>query len=99
VTVISDLSVGLDPPAPNHIRQLNRFLQRKRLVAWFMDVHPAAVRFGRALPALFPVHELRVVLHGGGAVERPWSIAFNQGAFFLSSLQWNLRNTNESRIL
>ena len=99
VTVISDLSVGLDPPDPNHIRQLNRFLHRKRLVAWFMDVHPTAVRFGRALPALFPVHELRVVLPGSGAVERPWSIAFNQGAFFLSSLQWNLRNTNESRIL
>ncbi|HXH12392.1 MAG TPA: type I-D CRISPR-associated helicase Cas3' [Alphaproteobacteria bacterium] len=97
VTIISELSVCVDPPAPT--RQLNRFLQRKRIVAWFLDVHPAAVRLGRGLPALFPVHELRVVLPGGGTIKQPWSIAFNQAAFFLSSLEWKLSKENETFVV
>ena len=96
VTVISGLTVVTDPPSP--LRQLNRFLQRKRLVAWFIDTHPTTVRFGRMLPALFAVHELRVVLPGGKMSQAKWSIAFNQSAFFLSSLYWKI-NASADRAL
>lgn len=97
VTVISGLTLATDPPAP--LRQLNRFLQRKRLVAWFLDTPPAAIRFGRALPALFAVHEFRVILPGGNVSKGRWSIAFNQSAFFLSSLYWKMNGPNESLIV
>ena len=96
VTVISGLTMATDPPAP--IRQLNRFLQRKKLVAWFIDTAPATIRFGRALPALFAVHELRVALPGGKVSQAKWSIAFNQSAFFLSSLYWKLDRKAEALI-
>jgi len=96
VTVISGLTVVTDPPAP--IRQLRRFLQRKKLVAWFIDCPPAAIRYGRMLPALFAVHELRVVLPGGKVSQAKWSIAFNQSAFFLSSLYWKTSGQAEALI-
>jgi hypothetical protein len=97
VTVISGLTLVSDPPAP--LRQLNRFLQRKRLVVWFIDTPPATIRFGRTLPTLFAVYELRVILPGGKTSSSRWSIAFNQSAFFLSSLYWKLRGTSEALIV
>jgi hypothetical protein len=86
VTVISGLEVVTEPGLP--LRRLNRHLQRKQIVAWFADVHPAAVRFGRALPPLFALYELRVRRPGGALSEQPWSIVFNQDAFFVNSLGW-----------
>jgi len=86
VTVISGLEVVTDPGLRLH--RLNRCLQRKQIVAWFADVGPAAVRFGRALPPLFAVYELRLRKPGGRLSEQPWSIVFNQDAFFVDSLGW-----------
>jgi hypothetical protein len=86
VTVISGLEVVTEPGL--HLSQLNRHIRRKQIVAWFADVHPAAVRFGRALPPLFAVYELRVRQPGGALSEQPWSIVFNQDAFFVDSLGW-----------
>lgn len=86
VTVISGLEVVTEPGL--RVRRLNRHLQRKQIVAWFADVHPAAVRFGRALPPLFAVYELRLRKPGGRLSEQPWSIVFNQDAFFVDSLGW-----------
>src|SRR5262249_47246766 len=97
VTVISGLTLATDPSAP--LRQLNRFLQRKRLVAWFLDTPPTAILFGRALPALFAVHELRVILPGGNASRSRWSIAFNQSAFFLSSLYWKMDKSSDEALI
>ena len=97
VTVISGLTLVTDPPAL--LRQLNRFLQRKHLAAWFIDSPPSAIRFGRALPALFSVYELRVILPGGKASNSRWSIAFNQSAFFLSSLYWGKSGSSETLIV
>lgn len=91
VTVIEQLAIRTDPPAPT--RLLERLLRRKRIVAWVMDVHPSSIRYGRALPPLFAVYELRVIRVGGGYTSQPWSIAFNQDAFFLDSLFWNLRKS------
>lgn len=86
VTVISGLEVVTDPDL--RLPRLNRHLRRKQIVAWFADVHPAAVRFGRALPPLFAVYELRLRRPGGRLSEQPWSIVFNQDAFFVDSLGW-----------
>jgi len=86
VTVISGLEVVTEPGL--RLRRLNRHLQRKQIVVWFADVHPAAVRFGRALPPLFAVYELRLRKPGGRLSEHPWSIVFNQDAFFVDSLGW-----------
>jgi len=86
VTVISGLEVVMEPGL--RLRRLNRHLQRKQVVAWFADVHPATVRFGRALPPLFAVYELRLRSPGGGLSEQSWSIIFNQDAFFGDSLGW-----------
>ena len=97
VTVVSGLTLVTDPPVL--LRQLNRFLQRKRIVAWFIDIPPSTIRFGRALPALFAVYELRIILPGGKSSSSQWSIAFNQNAFFLSSLYWKLRGTSEALIV
>jgi CRISPR-associated endonuclease/helicase Cas3 len=97
ITVISGLSLATDLPAP--LRQLNRFFQKKRLVSWFTDSPPSTIRFGRALPALFSVYELRVILPGGKASNSRWSIAFNQTAFFLSSLYWRKSGLNEAFII
>jgi hypothetical protein len=97
ITVISGLTLATDLPAPLH--QLNRYLQKKRLVAWFTDSPPSTIRFSRALPALFSVYELRVILPGGKASNSRWSIAFNQSAFFLSSLYWRKSSLSEAFIL
>jgi len=97
VTVIEQLAIGTDPPAPT--RLLDRVLRRKRIVAWVMDVHPSHIRFGRALPPLFAVYELRVIRAGGSYTSQPWSIAFNQDAFFLDSLFWNLRRSTDVLIV
>jgi CRISPR-associated helicase Cas3 len=97
VTVISGLTLITDPPAP--LRQLNRFLQRKRIVVWFIDTPPSTIRFGRALPALFAVHELRIILPGGITSNSQWSIVFNQNAFFLSSLYWRSHGSSEALIV
>lgn len=93
VTVLQGLEIRTDPPV--HLRLLNRTLRRKRMVAWVMDIHPTGIRFGRALPPLFAVYELRLLRPGGGPYAHPWSIAFNQNAFFLDSLRWNLRRIGD----
>ena len=97
VTVISGLEVATEPGLP--LRRLNRHLGRKRIVAWFADVHPAAVRFGRALPPLFAVYELRVRKPGGQLSDQRWSIAFNQDAFFVDSLGWRKEQREDSAIM
>ncbi|MEW6045884.1 MAG: type I-D CRISPR-associated helicase Cas3' [Bacillota bacterium] len=97
VAVFEGLEVCTDPPSPT--RLLNRTLRRKRLVAWVTDAHPASIRFGRALPPLFAVYELRAIRSGGGLNPAPWSIAFNQNAFFLDSLWWNLRCSPDAIIV
>lgn len=86
VTVISGLEIATEPEV--HIRLLNRFLRKKRIVAWFVDRHPASIKLGRTLPPLFEMYELRVRRIGGGLSDQRWSIAFNQDAFFVDSLGW-----------
>jgi len=86
VTVISGLKIVTEPGVQS--RRLNRHLRRKKIVAWFADIHPAAVHFGRALPPLFAVYELRVRKPGGQLSDQRWSIVFNQDAFFVDSLGW-----------
>jgi len=86
VTVITGLQLVTEPST--RLRGLNRLLRRKKIVAWFMDKHPASIKLGRALPHLFAVYELRVRLAGGALSDAVWSIAFNQDAFFLDSLGW-----------
>lgn len=87
VTVVQGLEVqSTDSPLP--LRGLNRLLRRKRVVAWFVARHPAAIKLGRALPPLFEVYELKV-RRPSGALSEGWSIAFNQNAFFLDSLGWS----------
>lgn len=97
VTVISGLEVVTEPGLP--LRRLNRHLRRKEVVAWFADVHPAAVRFGRALPPLFAVYELRLRGPGGGLGQQPWSIVFNQDAFFVDSLGWQRESREDQAII
>ncbi|MGC8960764.1 MAG: hypothetical protein ACP5OO_13485, partial [Chloroflexia bacterium] len=86
VAVIEGLEVATDPPVC--LRRLNKHLRGKQIVAWFVDRHPASIRLGRALPPLFEIHELRVRRPGGGLSPSPWSIVFNQDAFFVDSLGW-----------
>jgi CRISPR-associated endonuclease/helicase Cas3 len=86
VTVISGLEIVTEPMI--HLRRLNKRLRKKRLVAWFVDRHPASIKLGRALPPLFEIHELRVRRLGGALGDQRWSIAFNQDAFFVDSLGW-----------
>ncbi len=98
VTVIEGLEVVTEPGIP--LRRLNRHLRRKRIVAWFIDRPPAAIQLGRALPPLFEVHELRVYRPGGAPSPTPWSIVFNQDAFFVDSLGgWKERRTGDAIIL
>jgi hypothetical protein len=86
VTVVSGLELVTEPEV--RLNRLNRHLRRKRIVAWFVDRHPASIKLGRALPPLFEIHELRVRRVGGGLSSTPWSIAFNQDAFFVDCLGW-----------
>jgi CRISPR-associated helicase Cas3 len=86
VTVISGLEVATNPEV--RLRRLNSHLQRKQVVAWFVDRHPASIKLGRALPPLFEIFELRVRRPGGGLSPTTWSIAFGQDAFFVDSLGW-----------
>ncbi|MFN3761933.1 MAG: type I-D CRISPR-associated helicase Cas3', partial [Anaerolineae bacterium] len=84
VFVIEGLEVWTEPEV--RLLRLNKRLCRKKLVAWVIDSHPAAIRLGRSLPPLFEVYELRLRRLGGSLSPSPWSIAFNQNAFFLESL-------------
>jgi CRISPR-associated helicase Cas3 len=93
VTIISGLRLLTDPPVS--LRRLERLLGRKAIVAWFIDQHPTAIRLGRSLPHLFAVYELRVRRAGGALSDAVWSIAFNQDAFFLDSLYWDLKDNDE----
>lgn len=86
VTVIEGLEIAIDPAVP--LRQLNRHLKRKQIVAWFIDRHPASIKLGWGLPPLFEIYELRIRRPGGSLSSTPWSIAFNQDAFFVDSLGW-----------
>jgi len=97
VTVLEGLEIVTEPDLLLH--RLKRFLRRKRIVAWFMDVHPAAIKFGRALPPLFAVYELRVRRPGGALSDQVWSIAFNQDAFFLDSLGWYRQQQEDEAII
>jgi len=98
VTVIEGLEVATEPEI--RLRRLNRHLRRKQIVAWFTNRHPTSIQLGRALPPLFEVHELRVRRPGGGLSDTPWSIVFNQDAFFVDSLGWwKERRTQDAIIL
>ena len=83
--VVQGLQVRTDPPV--RLRLLNKLLRKKAIVAWFMDKPPAQIQIGRSLPHLFAIYELHVDM-GGGAPDKNWTIAFNQNAFFLDSLNW-----------
>ena len=95
--VLEGLTLATDPPAP--IRLLNRLLERKQVVAWIIDSPPNTIKFGRALPPLFEVYELRINRAGGQPISRPWSIAFNQDAFFLDSLWWRETRSGDPIII
>ncbi|MBN1815256.1 MAG: type I-D CRISPR-associated helicase Cas3' [Anaerolineae bacterium] len=95
VTVVSGLEIVTDPEL--RLPRLQRHIRRKKIVAWFIDRHPASLKLGRALPPLFEVYELRVRRIGGKLSETPWSIAFNQNAFFLDSLRIGFGRTRDWR--
>jgi CRISPR-associated endonuclease/helicase Cas3 len=97
VTIISRLELVTDPEV--RLRQLNRHLQRKHIVAWFVDRHPTSIKLGRALPPLFEIYELRVRRVGGRLSDTPWSIAFNQDAFFVDSLGWHQQQKQDRAII
>lgn len=97
VTVISGLELITEPRV--WLRRLNRHLRRKRIVAWFVDRHPASIKLGRALPPLFEIYELRVRRLGGALSDQKWSIAFNQDAFFVDSLGWWRQQREDSAII
>ena len=98
VIVLQELEVYTDPGVS--LRRLNRHLCQKKLVAWVMDTHPAAIRLGRSLPPLFEVYELRLRRLGGSLSRSPWSIAFNQNAFFLESLGgWRVQREEPAIVL
>ncbi len=86
VTVLNGLEIVTEPEA--RLRQVNKRLRKKRVVAWFVDRDPASIKLGRALPPLFEIYELRVRRLGGALSDQRWSIAFNQDAFFVDSLGW-----------
>jgi CRISPR-associated endonuclease/helicase Cas3 len=95
VAVVSGLEVITDPEL--RLPRLQRHLRRKKIVAWFMDRHPASLKLGRALPPLFEIYELRIRRIGGNLSATPWSIAFNQNAFFLDSLGIGAGRTRDWR--
>lgn len=98
VTVLTGLQLYTEPYT--RLSLLNRLLKRKKIVAWFVDRHPSAIKLGRALPHLFELFELRVQRPGGAPSKSSWSIAFNQDAFFLDSLNWyTARKMSEAIIL
>ncbi len=92
VSVIQGLSIATDD-VNLPLALLNKTLGRKKLTAWTIDQNPASIKFGRALPPLFTVSELRVMRPGGMPYKDPWSIVFNQDAFLLDSLPWNTSRT------
>lgn len=96
VTVVQGLRLATDPPTRLH--GVNRLLRRKQIVAWFVDKHPLVVKLSRALPHLFALYELRV-LRPGGAQTDIWTIAFNQDAFFLDSLNWYFEQRQSEAII
>ncbi len=97
VTVVSGLEICMEPEV--RLRRLNRHLRKKRIVAWFVDRHPAAIKLGRALPPLFEIYELRVRRPGGSPSSQVWSITFNQDAFFVDSLGWWQEKRNDATII
>lgn len=97
VVVLSGLEIATEPET--RLRPLNRHLRKKQVVAWCVDRHPTAIRLGRALPPLFELSELRVRRPGGGISDQPWSIAFNQDAFFVDSLGWWLEKRRDAPII
>jgi CRISPR-associated endonuclease/helicase Cas3 len=97
VTVVEGLEIATEPEI--HLRRLNSTLRKKRIVAWFTDRHPASIKLGHALPPLFEIHELRVRRPGGAPSKSPWSIAFNQDAFFVDSLGWSRDQRKEDEAL
>lgn len=84
VQLIKGIELCTEPDVA--LGQLNRRLRKKPVVAWFVDRPPSAIKLGRALPPLFEIYELRVRYLGGKTSATPWSIAFNQDAFFIESL-------------
>jgi CRISPR-associated helicase Cas3 len=97
VTTISGLKLATDPEVRLH--RLNKHLRRKQIVAWFVDQHPASIKLGRVLPPLFAIYELRIRRGGGQLSESPWSIAFNQDAFFVDSLGWYRQQREDQAIV
>ncbi|XWK91236.1 MAG: type I-D CRISPR-associated helicase Cas3' [Phormidium sp.] len=97
VTVLERLSIKTD--SKTQLQLLNKILRRKKIVAWVLDKHPNNIKLGRALPPLFAVYELKVIRSGGGYMSQSWSMAFNQDAFFLDSLFWNLKNSTDIMVV
>ncbi len=97
VTVINGLEIIAEPEI--RLRYLNTSLRRKRIVAWFIDHHPASIKLGRSLPPLFELYELRIRRLGGGLSSAIWSIAFNQDAFFVDSLGWWQEQRKDTAII
>lgn len=97
ITTITGLEIATEPEV--RLKQLNRHLRRKKIVAWFIDQHPASIKLGRALPPLFAIYELRVRRLSGRLSDSPWSIAFNQDAFFVDSLGWYMQQKEDNAII
>lgn len=96
MSVVKGLKIQTEPKAG--LRKLNRFLRKKEIVAWFMDKPPTQIQIGRSLPHLFALYELHVH-RWGGDIDTNWTIAFNQNAFFLDSLNWYLDQHEHTPIL
>ena len=94
VTKIQGLSIGMNP-ANQQIKRLNKLLRRKEFVCWASPRKSSGIRHQKALPALFQLYELRVI--GRAGKWSPWTIAFNQNAYFMDCL-WFKQQTAKSYI-
>lgn len=97
ITTISGLEIATEPELGSRIRHLNKYLSRKHIVAWFVPQHPAYIKLGRGLPPLFEVYELRI--RCWHSLSRPYSIVFNQDAFFVDSLSGWHKEKRENRAI
>lgn len=99
ITVVTELQICTEPEV--RLKQLNRHLERKQIVAWFVAKHPNYIKLGRGLPHLFEVYELQVLRPSGQYSSTTYSIVFNQDAFFIDSLGgwWKEQREDEAIIL
>lgn len=97
ITTISGLEVATEPELGIRIRNLNKYLSRKQIVAWFVPHHPAYIKLGHGLPPLFEVYKLRI--RRWHTLSQPYSIVFNQDAFFIDSLSSWYKEKRENRAI